>query len=99
MCTAGSLSLQKRHAFRAPKVFAASGRCSCAYHWSNAARCAGSGTAARTMKKVGICCGLLDGIYQRLAALHGVDRDQLHRPGADGAFVLDGGIADLEPLA
>src|SRR5215212_10081396 len=99
MCTPGSVSLQNRHAFSAPKLFAASGRCSCAYHLSKAARCARSGMVARTMKYVGIYDRLLDGVHERLAALHGVDRDQLRGAGSLRAFVVNGGIADLEPLA
>jgi hypothetical protein len=46
----GSLSLQNRHAFRAPNDVTASGMCSLLYHASNAARLAGSETVARTME-------------------------------------------------
>src|SRR5215467_11279663 len=51
MCTAGSVSLQHRHAFSAANDFAASGRCSCLYQASNAARLPASATVARTMNK------------------------------------------------
>src|SRR5262249_42872227 len=51
MCTAGSVSLQHRHAFSAANDLAASGRCSCLYQASNAARLPASATVARTMNK------------------------------------------------
>src|SRR3954470_17939124 len=49
-CSEGSVTLQNRQALLTPNAFAASGKCSRLYHWSNALRFEPSGTVARTTK-------------------------------------------------